>query len=131
MSAGGRWLGRPKAAPVPEEEETEEWDLGDVSIWDLLRVIGQLEDLENPKASFTLTSSELELAPGKGDALRDVEVKGTLSLPKAGPRVQAKLHSPGGTIAICVLTSDNKDRRWDVDNAGKETPCLCLPAPWS
>jgi uncharacterized protein involved in outer membrane biogenesis len=64
-----------------------------------VRVIGQLEDLENPKASFTLTSSELELAPGKGDALRDVEVKGTLSLPKAGPRVQAKLHSPGGTIA--------------------------------
>lgn len=43
LSAGGRWLGRPKAPPA-DEEETEEWDLGDVSIWDLLRVIGKLEE---------------------------------------------------------------------------------------
>lgn len=43
MSAGGRWLGRPKA-PEEEEESGEEWDLGDVSVWDLLRVISQLEE---------------------------------------------------------------------------------------
>jgi segregation and condensation protein A len=43
MSAGGRWLGRPPA-DTSDEEEDEEWDLGDVSVWDLLRVIGQLEE---------------------------------------------------------------------------------------
>lgn len=27
------------------------------------------------------------------------------------------IESPGGTIAICVLTNENEDRRWDDDNA--------------
>lgn len=40
-AAGGRWLGRSK----PEEElaEDNDWDLGDVSIWDLLKVFQRLE----------------------------------------------------------------------------------------
>lgn len=28
------------------------------------------------------------------------------------------IESPGGPIAVCVLTSDNEDRRWATDNAG-------------
>jgi len=28
------------------------------------------------------------------------------------------LYTPGGPIALCVLTSDNKDQRWTDDNAG-------------
>ncbi len=28
------------------------------------------------------------------------------------------IESPGGTFAICVLTSENADRRWTTDNAG-------------
>jgi segregation and condensation protein A len=39
LQAGGRWRGKVDA---PEEEE-EEWDLGDVSLWDLLRVFRRLE----------------------------------------------------------------------------------------
>jgi uncharacterized protein involved in outer membrane biogenesis len=68
-----------------------------------VRIAGQVVDLENPKADFTLTSDELELAPGEGgapaDALRDVELKGRLSLPKAGPHVEATVRSPRGTVA--------------------------------
>lgn len=44
LSAGGRWLGRPKAPASDEEDNQEEWDLGEVSVWDLLRVIGRLEE---------------------------------------------------------------------------------------
>lgn len=40
--AGGRWLGRPNPSAAEEEDE-EEWDLGDVSIWDLLTVFSRLE----------------------------------------------------------------------------------------
>lgn len=44
LPAGGRWLGR---ASEPEAEagepESESWDLGDVSVWDLFRVIARLE----------------------------------------------------------------------------------------
>jgi len=42
LSAGGRWLGKPDE-PTPAEEEEESWDLGDVSIWDLLKVFTRLE----------------------------------------------------------------------------------------
>jgi hypothetical protein len=68
-----------------------------------IRIAGQIVDLENPKANFTLTSSELVLAPGEGgappDAVRDLELEGQLSVPKAGPHVQATVRSPSGTIA--------------------------------
>lgn len=68
-----------------------------------VRIAGQVVDLENPRADFTLTSDALELAPGAGDGppdtLRDLELKGRLSLPKAGPHVEATVRSPRGTIA--------------------------------
>jgi beta-lactamase class A len=28
------------------------------------------------------------------------------------------IHTPGGIVAVCVLTTGNKDRRWQPDNAG-------------
>jgi beta-lactamase class A len=28
------------------------------------------------------------------------------------------IHTPGGIVAVCVLTTDNKDQRWHADNAG-------------
>lgn len=28
------------------------------------------------------------------------------------------IHTPGGIVAVCVLTTNNKDRRWQTDNAG-------------
>ena len=43
------------------------------------------------------------MLPGRGDApadaLRDLEIKAQLSMPKAGPRVKATLRSPSGTFA--------------------------------
>jgi hypothetical protein len=68
-----------------------------------VRIVGQVTDLANPKADFTLTSGALELgqASGGGPAhtLRDLEIVGSLSLPKAGPRVDAAASSPSGTLA--------------------------------
>lgn len=28
------------------------------------------------------------------------------------------IHTPGGVVAVCVLTTNNEDQRWDHDNAG-------------
>ncbi len=42
MPAGGRWLGKGDEPEVSEEDENN-WDLGDVSIWDLLKVFTRLE----------------------------------------------------------------------------------------
>lgn len=42
FSAGGRWLGLP---PEPDQEdEVQGWEIGEVSVWDLLRHIGRLEE---------------------------------------------------------------------------------------
>lgn len=44
LSAGGRWLGRFDGTDADEAAATEqEFDLGDVSVWDLFRVIAHLE----------------------------------------------------------------------------------------
>lgn len=41
LEAGGRFVGRHEPDAV---EEAEEWDLGDVSLWDLLQIFRRLED---------------------------------------------------------------------------------------
>lgn len=41
LPAGGKWLGRFQAE---EEEEEDEWDLGDLSVWDLLKLISRLDE---------------------------------------------------------------------------------------
>ena len=28
------------------------------------------------------------------------------------------IYTPGGPVAVCVLTADNKDHRWEPDNSG-------------
>ena len=40
LAAGGRWTGQ---CDKGEDEEEQEWDLGEVSVWDLLRVVARLE----------------------------------------------------------------------------------------
>jgi beta-lactamase class A len=35
------------------------------------------------------------------------------------------IHTPGGIVAVCVLTTDNKDHRWQSDNAGNML-CACV-----
>lgn len=42
LPAGGRWMGRAAAESAPAAE-AQDWDLGDVSVWDLFRVIAKLE----------------------------------------------------------------------------------------
>ena len=41
LHAGGKWLGK---LEVVEDEEEQEWDIGEVSIWDLLKIINKLEE---------------------------------------------------------------------------------------
>jgi uncharacterized protein involved in outer membrane biogenesis len=67
-----------------------------------IRIEGRVVDLENPKVDFELSSGAFELPAEAGtapDVLRDLVVAGSLSLPKAGPKVVATLRSPKGSIA--------------------------------
>ena len=68
-----------------------------------VRIEGTVVDLENPKVDFELTSDAFGLpSEGEGaapDVLRNLAIAGSLSLPKAGPKVAATLRSPKGTVA--------------------------------
>lgn len=68
-----------------------------------VRIEGTVVDLENPKVDFELTSDAFGLpSGGEGaapDVLRNLTIAGSLSLPKAGPKVAATLRSPKGTVA--------------------------------
>jgi hypothetical protein len=48
---------------------------------------------------------------------------GTVAAHKDGAVSDARtdaglLYTPGGVVALCVLTNGNKDQRWQRDNAG-------------
>ena len=68
-----------------------------------VHIEGTVVDLENPKVDFELTSDAFGLpSEGEGatpDVLRNLAIAGSLSLPKAGPKVAATLRSPKGTVA--------------------------------
>lgn len=81
--------------PVPFELAAAVLGAGQQNV----RIAGELTDLQNPKLEFTLTSDALELGEGSADVVRDLEVRAQMSVPKAGPRVQATLRSPSGTFA--------------------------------
>ena len=67
-----------------------------------VRLTARIVDLESPKAEFDLRSSALELPSGEGgatpDVIRDLEISGHLSLPKAGPQVRATARSDTGRV---------------------------------
>jgi uncharacterized protein involved in outer membrane biogenesis len=68
-----------------------------------VRIVGQVSDLQNPKAEFTLTSGALELGQDAAGApahtLRDLALEGSLAILAAGPRVDAAGRSPRGTLS--------------------------------
>ena len=80
-----------------------------------VRIEGTVVDLEKPKLDFELTSGAFELpAAGEGaapDVLRDLAIAGSLSFPKAGPKVTATLRSPKGTVAA----ADYRDLSLDFE----------------
>jgi uncharacterized protein involved in outer membrane biogenesis len=67
-----------------------------------VRIAGTVRDLQSPNAEFTLTSSKLELPASKQgatpDSLHDLEIKGQVAVPQAGPKVKGALRSPSGTV---------------------------------
>lgn len=68
-----------------------------------VRIVGQVENPKDPKVDFTLTSDALELGKAEGDAapptLRALEVRGSLSVPKTGPKAELEARSGKGSFA--------------------------------
>lgn len=68
-----------------------------------LRGNAALKNLDDPVVDFTFTAQAVHLASfGAGDpsdVVRDVDLEGNLSLPRAGPKAKATLRSAKGTLS--------------------------------
>lgn len=104
-------------------ERSRQFGLGSTTAGDMVELLARLHrrELVSPEASDAMKEHLLAC---------DDKLKFPRLLP-AGTKVAHKtgsvdasrtdagiLYTPGGVIALCVLTSDNKDQRWTDDNAG-------------
>lgn len=77
LPAGGRWLGRYQQE---EDEEEQEWDLGEVSVWDLLQVFRRLEEETGFLRPHRVRESGRPLSWYVEEVWRRIESGGRLSL---------------------------------------------------
>jgi len=103
-------------------ERSRRFGLGSTSAADMLKLLGLLHQrqLVSPKASAQMYQTLLTCEDTT--RLKRLLPTGTLVAHKTGSvsavRTAAGLiESPAGTIAVCVLTSENEDRRWSSENA--------------
>ncbi|MEO2047881.1 MAG: serine hydrolase [Pirellulales bacterium] len=104
-------------------ERSRQFGLGSTSAAEMLKLLERLQQgkLVSPAASQSmrdhlLTCNDITrltkfLPPGT----RVAHKTGSVSAVRTAAGL---IESPGGTIAICVLTSENEDRRWSSENAG-------------
>ena len=105
-------------------DRSEKFGLGSTTANEMIRLLAQLDkqELVSPDASRQMYE-HLLACEDKPRLARSLP-KGTKVALKTGSVSAARngagiIESPSGHIAICVLTSKNKDQRWEDDNAAE------------
>lgn len=104
---------------------TKQYGLGSTTAKDMLFLLEQLhkEELVSPEASKAMLGhlkkcDDKDKFPRKLPANVVVAHKtGSVSDCRTDAGI---LYFPGGPVAVCVLTADNKDKSWTPDNAGNK-----------
>ena len=104
-------------------ERSKQYGLGSTTAMEMLRLCEALEkrELVSKEASEAMLK-HMEMCDDKDKFPRFLP-PGTKVAFKTGSLDAAKtaagiIVTPGGPVAICVLTDDNEDKRWVTDNAG-------------
>ena len=104
-------------------ERSKEWGLGSTSPNEMVRLCEELWDhkLVSEEASEAMIGHMRQcddkdkmprfLPPGTKVAFKT----GSLDAAKTEAGI---IETPGGPVALCVMTNDNEDKRWVTDNAG-------------
>ncbi|OYW26715.1 MAG: hypothetical protein B7Z47_07345, partial [Chthoniobacter sp. 12-60-6] len=111
---------RPDSSISPAD--SQKWGLGKTTARETADLLQRLEQgsLVNPDASREMLNHLLACDDQR--RLGQLLPEGTKIAMKTGSVTAARtvagiLYSPQGPIIVCVLTSENKDRRWSDDNA--------------
>lgn len=104
-------------------ERSKVWGLGSTSASEMVRLCEALwnHQLVSPEASDAMLDHMRQC--DDRDKLPRFLPPGTKVAFKTGSLDAAKteagiIETPGGPVALCVLTNDNEDTRWVADNAG-------------
>lgn len=104
-------------------ERSKEFGLGSTTASEMVALLQKLyrRELVSKQASAAMIGHML--ACRDTDKFRRFLPSGTKLAHKTGSVSAARcdagiLFTPGGAVAMCVLTSDNQDKRWVQDNAG-------------
>lgn len=104
-------------------ERSEQYGLGSTTAAEMLTLL----DLLHRKKLVSEDASDAMLGHLKAcedrDKLTRFLPEGTVAAFKTGSLDEVRtmagiLYTPGGPVALCVLTADNEDHRWLPDNAG-------------
>ncbi|MEI8020493.1 MAG: serine hydrolase, partial [Schlesneria sp.] len=105
-------------------DRSEKFGLGSTTANEMVRLLAQLDKQELVSADASRQMYEHLLACEDKPRLARSLPKGTKVALKTGSVSASRngagiIESPSGHIAICVLTSKNKDQRWEDDNAAE------------
>ncbi|MBI5757428.1 MAG: serine hydrolase, partial [Planctomycetales bacterium] len=114
-------------------ERSKKFGLGSTTAAEMLRLLERLEqkDLVSEKASdemlaHLLTCDDKDKFPQRLPSGTKIAHKtGSVSAVRTDAGI---IYAPSGPIAVCVLTAENKDQRWESDNAGN---ALCAEIAWT
>ncbi|MCO6456240.1 MAG: serine hydrolase [Pirellulaceae bacterium] len=108
-----------------DPERSRQFGLGSTTAGEMLRLFELLhgDQLVSPEASRSMREhlqacqDGTKLVRGLPAGARIAHKSGATSTMRCDAGL---IDSPAGTLAVCVLTSDNRDRRWDADNAADQ-----------
>jgi len=104
-------------------ERTRRYGLGSTTAREMLGIMEELQLGERCRPAFKLMMLNHLRNNQDKDKFKRFLPSGVVVAHKDGSTSDTRtdaglIYTPGGIVAVCVLTTDNKDRRWQPDNAG-------------
>uniref|UniRef100_A0A7C2NWC0 beta-lactamase n=1 Tax=Schlesneria paludicola TaxID=360056 RepID=A0A7C2NWC0_9PLAN len=118
-----------------DKERSKQFGLGSTTARDIVAILEKIERKELVSAEASESMLNHLLACDDKQRLNRYLPAGTKVAMKTGSvsavrTVGGIIYGPSGPFAICVLTADNKDRRWSDDNAAQLLSAEIARAAW-
>jgi beta-lactamase class A len=102
---------------------TRRYGLGSTTAREMVSLLEQLQMSDRCRPLYKLTILNHLAKNADKDKFKHLLPPEVVVIHKDGSTSDTRtdaglIHTPGGIVAVCVLTTDNKDHRWQPDNAG-------------
>jgi beta-lactamase class A len=106
-----------------DPERTKRYGLGSTTAREMVGLLEKLQTSDCCRPFYKLAILNHLTKNADKDKFKRFLPAGTVVAHKDGSLDETRtdaglIYTPGGIVAVCVLTDDNKDHRWQPDNAG-------------